>query len=68
MIGLALMAAAAHAPVILAATDETRWHLFVRSSLQRPAVTPATRLRQLEGVVRGLDAERAQRLAGPAGL
>ncbi|HEX6374713.1 MAG TPA: hypothetical protein VFZ91_03225 [Allosphingosinicella sp.] len=75
MIGIALLAAAAQAPVLLASNDEAQWRLFVRASLQRPAVPAArgrdaSRLRQLEGVVRGLgnDRARTQSLAGPAGL
>lgn len=68
MIGIMILAAAASAPVGLAARDETQWRMFVRASLQRPAAR-GLRLRQLEGVVRGLGAERdAQRVAGPAGL
>lgn len=67
--GMLMFAAAANAPVMLAARDEAQWRLFVRASLQRSAPPRGSRLRQLEGVVRGLGAERdAQRLAGPAGL
>jgi hypothetical protein len=69
MIGLLMYAAAANAPVMLAARDEAQWRTFVRASLQRPAPPRGMRLRQLGGVVRKLGAEReAQRLAGPAGL
>ena len=69
MIGIMLFAAAANAPVQLAARDEAQWRMFVRSSLQRPAAPRGSRLQQLEGVVRRLGAEReTQRLAGPAGL
>jgi hypothetical protein len=69
MIGIMLLAAAANAPVILARADEAQWRMFVRASLQRPPPPQGSRLRQLEGVVRQLGAERdAQRLAGPAGL
>ncbi|HEX8241466.1 MAG TPA: hypothetical protein VF574_17150 [Allosphingosinicella sp.] len=69
MMGLLMFAAAANAPVMLARADEAQWRLFVRASLQRPAPPRGSRLRQLEGVVRQLGAERnAPRLAGPAGL
>ena len=69
MIGIMLFAAAANAPVQLAARDEAQWRMFVRSSLQRPAAPRGSRLQQLEGVVRRLGAEGdTQRLAGPAGL
>lgn len=69
MSGMLMLAAAASAPTMLAARDETQWRLFVRASLQRPAPPRGARLRQLEGVVRRLGAEQeAQRLAGPAGL
>jgi hypothetical protein len=70
MIGIALLAAA-HAPVMLAASDETQWRRFVRSSLQRPAAPAASRLLQLQGVVRGLGQDRDRRgqaTAGPSGL
>jgi hypothetical protein len=68
MIGIMLFAAAANAPVELAARDEAQWRMFVRASLQRPAPR-GSRLQQLEGVVRRLGSERdARRLAGPAGL
>jgi hypothetical protein len=75
MIGIMLLAAAAQAPVLLASNDEAQWRLFVRASLQRPGV-PAprgravSRLRHLEGVVRGLgeDPRPVQRLSGPSGL
>lgn len=69
MMNLLMFAAAANAPVMLAARDEAQWRLFVRASLQRPAAARETRLRQLEGAVRRLGAEREpRRLAGPAGL
>jgi hypothetical protein len=69
MIGMLMLAAAANAPVILAARDEAQWRMFVRASLQRAAPPRGTRLRQLEGAVRRLGTEQeAQRLAGPAGL
>ena len=69
MIGIMLFAAAANAPVQLAARDEAQWRMFVRASLQRQAPPRGSRLQQLEGVVRRLGAEReAQRLTGPAGL
>jgi hypothetical protein len=71
MIGIAMLAAAAHAPVLLAANDEVQWRLFVRASLQRPAAPPS-RLRQLQGVVRQLGDDRAAAgaagTAGPYGL
>lgn len=70
MIGIALLAAAANAPVVLAARDEAQWRRFVRSSLQRPAAPAPSRLLQLQGVVRHLDDDRAARGqgAGPYGL
>jgi hypothetical protein len=70
MMGLAfLAAAAASAPVQLARNDDAQWRMFVRASLQRPAPARATRIRQLEGVVRGLGAERqVVQVAGPSGL
>ncbi len=72
MIAIALWAAAAGAPVVLAANDETQWRRFVRSSVQRPAAPSArgpSRLLQLQGVVRRLDDERsAPAAAGPYGL
>jgi hypothetical protein len=71
MMGILMFAAAANAPVMLARADEAQWRLFVRASLQRPAPPRGARMRQLEGVVRQLGAERGapvQRLAGPAGL
>jgi len=71
MIGIALLAAAAQAPVLLASNDDSQWRLFVRASLQRPAVPgtrDASRLRQLQGVVRGLGDDRRSEIAGPSGL
>ena len=69
MIGIMIFAAAAaSAPVVLAGGDETEWRMFVRASLQRPAPPRGSRLKQLEGDVRGLGAERTRTLAGPAGL
>lgn len=69
MIGIVILAAAASAPVTLAARDETQWRMFVRASLQRPAPARGTRLRQLEGVVRRLGTERREaQVAGPSGL
>jgi len=69
MMGIMLFAAAANAPVMLARADEAQWRLFVRASLQRPSPPRGGRLRQLEGVVRRLGAERdVQRVEGPAGL
>ena len=69
MIGIALWAAAANAPVRLAAHDEVQWRRFVRASVQRPAAAPPSRLLHLQGVVRRLD-DRAARgqAAGPFGL
>jgi hypothetical protein len=73
MIGLMICAAAAaQAPVQLAANDEARWRMFIRASLQSPA--PATqpdgsRMRELEGIVRRLRDDRERlRVAGPSGL
>jgi len=71
MIGIALLAAAAQAPVLLASNDEAQWRLFVRASLQRPAVQggrDASRLRQLQGVVRNLGDDRRSQVPGPSGL
>ena len=71
MIGMVLLAAAAHAPVILAANDESQWRRFVRASVQRPAapvVRAPSRLRQLQGVVRGLGDDRRDEIPGPSGL
>ena len=67
MIAIALLAAAANAPVILAAGDEAQWRRFVRTSVQRPAARAPSRLLQLQGVVRRLDDE-ARAAAGPYGL
>lgn len=70
MIGIALLAAAAQAPVLLARNDEAQWRLFVRASLQRPATGArgASRLRQLQGVVRNLGDDRRPEVPGPSGL
>lgn len=71
MIAIAFLAAAAQAPVMLAANDEVQWRRFVRASLQRPAGRPPSRLLQLQGVVRRLDDDRAARspsASGPHGL
>lgn len=68
MIAIALMAAAAaNAPVILAASEEAQWRRFVRSSLQRPAAPPPSRLMHLQGVVRRLGDDRARGHAGAGG-
>jgi hypothetical protein len=71
MIAIALLAAAANAPVMLAANDEAQWRRFVRASLQRPAapaIRTPSRLIQLQGVVRRLDEDRVAALPGPSGL
>ncbi|HYD39151.1 MAG TPA: hypothetical protein VEA60_16150 [Allosphingosinicella sp.] len=71
MIGIVLWAAAANAPVVLAASDETQWRRFVRASVQRPAAPPPSRLMHLQGVVRRLGddgAGRRRAAAGPHGL
>lgn len=70
MIGIALMAAAAaSAPVMLAANDEAQWRRFVRASVQRPAAPPPSRLMHLQGVVRRLGDDRSDRgRTGPHGL
>jgi hypothetical protein len=68
MIAIMIFAAAASGPVVLASRDETQWRAFVRASLQRPPAPSDSRMRQLEGVVRGLGVERTQTLAGPNGL
>jgi hypothetical protein len=68
MMAMLMFAAAANAPVMLAARDEAQWRTFVRASLQRPAPR-ATRLRQLQGTVRALgDDRRDVQVAGPSGL
>jgi hypothetical protein len=71
MIGMFLLAAAAQAPTLLASNDEAQWRRFVRASVQRPAAPasrarPATRLMQLQGVVRRLGDDRRE--PGPYGL
>ena len=68
MIAIALWAAAANAPVILAAGDDAQWRRFVRASVQRPAGRAPSRLLQLQGVVRRLDDEARGTAAGPYGL
>jgi len=72
MIGIALLAAAANAPVTLAANDEAQWRRFVRASVQRPAAPAPSRLMHLQGVVRRLGDDRAAHghagSAGPYGL
>ena len=73
MIGIAFMAAAAaSAPVMLAANDEAQWRRFVRASVQRPAAPPPSRLMHLQGVVRRLGDDRSARgqagAEGPYGL
>jgi hypothetical protein len=69
MMGILMFAAAANAPVMLAAREEAQWRTFVRTSLQRPAPARGTRLRQLQGTVRALgDDRRGMGLAGPSGL
>jgi hypothetical protein len=73
MIGTALLAAAAaHAPVMLAAGDEAQWRRFVRASVQRPAAPAPSRLIHLQGVVRRLGDDRSAHgragAAGPYGL
>jgi hypothetical protein len=69
MIGILMFAAAANAPAMLAARDETQWRTFVRASLQRPAAPRGLRLKQLQGTVRALgDDRRPVQVAGPSGL
>jgi len=69
MIGIMFFAAAANAPVQLAARDDTQWRMFVRASLQRPAPPRGSRLQQLQGTVRALGDDRGRvRVAGPSGL
>jgi hypothetical protein len=72
MFTIALLAAAAHAPVMLAANDEAQWRRFVRASVQRPAAPVPPRLLQLQGVVRGLGNDRGglgqANAPGPYGL
>ena len=76
MIAIAMLAAAAQAPLLLARNDEAQWRLFVRASLQRPAA-PAphmrgeSRLIDLQGVVGemgDLRSRESRRMAGPSGL
>ena len=73
MIGIALLAAAAQAPVLLASNDDAQWRLFVRASLQSPRGSAprgrdASRLRQLQGVVHSLGDDRRAEIPGPSGL
>jgi hypothetical protein len=69
MMGILMFAAAANAPVMLAARDEAQWRSFVRASLQRPAPARGSRLRQLQGTVGALGEDRhGVRVAGPSGL
>jgi hypothetical protein len=71
MIAIALWAAAANAPMALAANDEAQWRRFVRTSLQRPdaaAGRAPSRLLQLQGVVRRLGDDGAAEISGPSGL
>ena len=69
MMTMLMLAAAANAPAMPAARDEAQWRTFVRASLQRTAPPRGLRLKQLEGVVRRLGAERREvQLAGPSGL
>ncbi|HET9638319.1 MAG TPA: hypothetical protein VFP12_03855 [Allosphingosinicella sp.] len=69
MMGMMLFAAAANAPVQLAARDDAQWRMFVRASLQRTAPPRGSRLQHLEGVVRRLGAERQTiQVPGPSGL
>lgn len=67
MIGMALLAAAANAPVILAANDDASWRRFVRASVQRPAAPAPSRLKHLQGVVRRLGDDRSARGHAGAG-
>jgi len=72
MMAMMFFAAAANAPVMLAANDEAQWRRFARASLQPPAVRAPSRLMQLQGVVRRLGDDRGTRsqpaAAGPYGL
>jgi hypothetical protein len=70
MMAILMFAAAANAPVTIAARDEAQWRTFVRASLQRPAPSGGARLRQLQGTVRALgdDSLGATEVAGPSGL
>jgi hypothetical protein len=73
MIGLALIAAAAQGPVLLARNDEVQWRMFVRAGYEAAAperARPTARLRELEEALHGLT-DRTQRPAsikGPTGL
>jgi hypothetical protein len=72
MIGLAMIAAAARGPVLLARNDELQWRMFVRASLEAPAPAPhaSVRVRQLEDTLRGVTDSRVRmsRVKGPTGL
>lgn len=72
MIGLAMIAAVAQAPVLLAHNDELQWRMFVRASLEVPAPAPrgSARMRDLENSLRGLTDVRARiaKMKGPTGL
>ena len=72
MIGLAMIAAVAQAPVLLAQNDELQWRMFVRASVEAPAPTPrgSARMRDVENSLRGLTDERIRiaRTKGPTGL
>jgi hypothetical protein len=69
MMAMLMFAAAANAPVMLAARDEAQWRTFVRASLERSAPPAGARMRQLQGTVRALgDDRRGLQVAGPSGL
>ena len=71
MIGLAMIVAAAQAPVQLAGNDEARWRMFVRASLESaaPPPRPNPRIRALEEALRGItDRARPLPSRGPTGL
>lgn len=72
MIGLAMIVAAAQAPVQLAGNDEARWRMFVRASLESPAAPPRPnpRMRQIEDALHGLTdhARPTAMTKGPTGL
>ena len=72
MIGLAMIAAVAQAPVLLAQNDELQWRMFVRASVEAPAPAPrgSARMRDVENSLRGLTDERIRiaRTKGPTGL
>jgi hypothetical protein len=75
MMAIFMLAASASAPVISAGDGEAQWRRFVKASLQSsrsPARGEGLRMRQLQGVVRGLGDDlgrrRGQVAGDPSGL